>query len=546
MQHSAHFRRLWLGITVGQLGQQMTAVAVAYQVWVLTNSSFAVGMVGAAAVVPLIVFGLYGGALVDALDRRMVAILASVVLWLLSVILVAQAAIGLDQVWLLYVVAGGQSACFAVNNPARQAIVPRLLPPRMLPSANALSTLSFNLGLSVGPLAGGALIAVSGGFVLPYAIDTVTFLAALYALWRLPPIPPQRAVRRAGLQSMVEGFRFLRERTNVLMTFLVDLCAMVVAQPRALFPEPADTVYGGGARTVGILQAAPAIGAVGCDLQRMAGQDSPAGMVILICVVAYGASVAAFGLAGSLWLGVVFLAHSGAFDMISAAYRSTILQVAAPDEMRGRLQGVFVVVVAGGPRLGEAVAGSVGSIIGPTLAVVTGGCAYMVAIGLLATRIRGLPAMTPAPPGEAPSGAGQAAQDLVELAVDAVEAGVDAVEAGVDAVEAGVDAVEPGVHALEAGVDAVEPGVHTLESGVDGRQLVGLATLRRLDPHEHLVDRLDIVVQLPHLPLEVGSGNRHRRPPFDQPWHCAATGTAYWRTTFRRSAHPQLRLVITE
>ena len=390
LRQSADFRRLWVGITVSQLGQQMTAVAIAYQVWSLTRSSFAVGLVGAAAVVPMIAFGLYGGTLVDTFDRRRVALISSTGLWLLSLVLVAQAALDLDQVGLLYVVVAAQAACFAVNNPARQAIVPRLLPPAMLPSANALSVLSFNLGFTVGPLAGGALLAVGNGFTLPYAIDAVTFLAALYALWRLPPILPEGQTQRAGLRSMLEGFRFLRARTNVLMTFLVDLCAMVLAQPRALFPELADTVFGGGSRTLGLLQAAPAVGAIAAGmssgwLRRVRRQ----GLAILVCVVGYGASVAAFGLVGSLWMGVVFLALSGAFDMVSAAFRSTILQVAAPDEMRGRLQGVFVVVVAGGPRLGDMAAGSLGSILGPTLAVVAGGCACMLATALLAARFPG-------------------------------------------------------------------------------------------------------------------------------------------------------------
>ncbi|HEY9377273.1 MAG TPA: MFS transporter [Jiangellaceae bacterium] len=390
LRFSAHYRRLWAGLTVSQLGQQMTAVAVAYQVWSLTRSSFAVGLIGAFAVVPLIAFGLYGGTLVDRFDRRLVAIVSSTGLWLLSLVLVVQAVLGLDQVWLLYVVVGAQSACFAVNNPARQTIVPRLLPARLLPAANALTTLSFNLGFTVGPLAGGALIAVSNGFALPYAIDAVTFLAALYALWRLPPVPPERVVRQSGLRSMLEGFRFLRARTNVLMTFLVDMCAMVLAQPRALFPELADTVYGGGARTLGLLQAAPAIGAIIAGVSSgWLGRIRRQGLAILVCVVGYGASVAAFGLAGSLWVGVFFLALSGAFDMVSAAFRTTILQVAAPDEMRGRLQGVFIVVVAGGPRLGDMTAGTLGSLLGPTIAVVAGGCACMAATSALAVRFPG-------------------------------------------------------------------------------------------------------------------------------------------------------------
>ena len=389
LRASADYRRLWFGTSVSQLGQQMTAVALAIQVYAITRSSFAVGVVGICAFVPLVVFGLYGGAIADAVDRRVLALSASTGLWLLSIVLAVQALVGLDSVALLYVVAGLQAACYAVNNPARSAIIPRLLPAAMLPAANALSTASFNLGFTVGPLLGGVLIGWQG-LAAAYLVDCATFTAALYALWRLPSVPPLGEVRRAGLQSVLEGLRYLRTRPNVLMTFLVDLCAMVLAQPRALFPAIAGGFYGGGTRTVGVLAAAPAIGSLVAvvfsgSLSRVRRQ----GLAVMICVVLYGAAVAAFGFTRVLWLGVVMLAVSGAADMVSSVYRNTILQVATPDAMRGRLQGVFIVVVAGGPRLGDFTAGSVAAITTETFAVVSGGCACMVAVGLLAARYRG-------------------------------------------------------------------------------------------------------------------------------------------------------------
>ena len=261
LRFSADYRRLWFGLSVSQLGQQMTAVALAIQVYAITRSSFAVGVVGICAFVPLVVFGLYGGAIADSMDRRRLALVASTGLWLLSIVLAAQALLGLRSVLLLYVVAGLQAACYAVNNPARAAIIPRLLPPDMLPAANALSTASFNLGFTVGPLVGGVVIGWLG-LGAAYLVDCATFTAALYALWRLPPIPPLGEVRRAGLASVLEGLRYLRTRPNVLMTFLVDLCAMVLAQPRALFPAVAGGFYGGGTRTVGLLAASPAIGSL--------------------------------------------------------------------------------------------------------------------------------------------------------------------------------------------------------------------------------------------------------------------------------------------
>ncbi len=385
---SADFRRLWFGVSVGQLGQQMTTVAIAIQVYAITGSTFSVGLVGLFSLVPLIGFGLYGGAIADAFDRRLVGLTASIGLWVLSLALFVQALLRLDNVWVLYAIVALQSACFAVNNPARQAIIPRLIPLHLLPAASALNTLTFNLGFSLGPLLGAALISV-GGFEAVYGVDAVLFLAALYALWRLPAFPPEIDAPRVGVRSVLEGLRFLRTRPNVLMTFLVDLAAMVLAQPRAIFPELAQTTYGGGVRTVGLLQAAPAVGAMVMAVSSgWLGRIHRQGLAVLICVIGYGTSVALFGLSPWLWLALLFLALTGAFDMVSAAYRQTILLTATPDALRGRLQGVFIVVVAGGPRLGDFVAGSVRSLTTPTFAIVAGGSACVGVTLYLAARHR--------------------------------------------------------------------------------------------------------------------------------------------------------------
>lgn len=392
LQSSADYRRLWVGNTVSQLGQQMTAVTIAIQVWALTHSTFAVGLVGLFALGPLIAFGLYGGAVADAMDRRMVALVASAGLWVMSLALVWQAAVGLGSVAVLYVVVAVQSGCFAVNNPTRAAIVPRLIGTDLLPAANALNMASFNLGFTVGPLLGAFAIA-AGGYTFAYAIDAVTFTAALYALYRLPPIPPQPSegatVGRPGLRSVVEGLTFLKSARNVRMTFVLDLLAMVLAQPRALFPAVAGGFFGGGVRTIGLLQAAPAIGALLAFMfSGWVGKVRRQGVAIAVAVAVYGAAVLAFGFARALWVGVALLAMSGAADMISSAYRSTILQVAAPDNLRGRLQGVFTVVVAGGPRMGDFVAGSTAALTTPTIALAAGGAACMVGVALASARER--------------------------------------------------------------------------------------------------------------------------------------------------------------
>lgn len=393
LQASRDYRRLWIGSTVSQLGQQMTAVTIAIQVYAITRSTFAVGLVGLFSLVPLVTFGLYGGAIADVVDRRKLALAASFALWVLSLVLVAHAASGLESVAVLYAVVALQSGFYAINNPARSAIIPRLLDKELLPAANALSMASFNVGFTVGPLLG-ALAIGAGGYTFAYAVDAVTFTAALYALVKLPPVPPEsvdgQPAQRPGLRSVMEGLRFLRGAPNVRMTFILDLCAMVLAQPRALFPAVAGSFFGGGVRTVGLLQAAPAIGALlAFAFSGWVGKVHRQGVAVAACVIVYAAAVAAFGFARALWIGVACLALSGAADMVSAAYRSTILQVAAPDNLRGRLQGVFTVVVAGGPRLGDFVAGSTAALATPAIALALGGLACIAGVLIASYRQKG-------------------------------------------------------------------------------------------------------------------------------------------------------------
>jgi MFS family permease len=380
LQVSPPYRRLFFGNTVAQLGQQMTNVVVAIQVYALTHSSFYVGLVGAFGLVPLVVLGLYGGAIADAVDRRTLALVASAGLWAVSIALALQAFLGNESVWVLYGCIAVQSAFYAVNNPARSAMVPRLLDKELIPAAAALNMASFNLGFTFGPMLG-ALVIKWHGFGAAYTVDVVTFTAAYYALVRMPKMPPLANSPRAGTKSVVDGLRFLKRSPNLRMTFIVDLCAMVFAQPRALFPALAFKVYGGGAGVVGLLQAAPAAGAVVAFVfSGWISRVRLQGLAIVVAVITYGAVVGGVGLTDVLWLGVLFLAMSGMADMVSSAYRNTILQVAAPDQMRGRLQGVFIVVVAGGPRVGDFLAGSVASTVGERTALVFGGLACIVGV----------------------------------------------------------------------------------------------------------------------------------------------------------------------
>jgi MFS family permease len=380
LQVSPPYRRLFFGNTIAQLGQQMTNVAIAIQVYALTHSSFYVGLVGVFALVPLVLLGLYGGAIADAMDRRTLALLASAGLWAVSIALAVQAFAHNGSVWVLFGCIAVQSGFYAINNPARSAMVPRLLDRELMPAASALNMASFNLGFTFGPMLG-ALAIKLGGFGAAYTIDVITFSAAYYALVRLPKMPPLANSPRAGFRSVVDGLRFLRRSSNLRMTFILDLCAMVLAQPRSLFPALAYKVFGGGAGVVGLLQSAPAAGAVVAFLfSGWVGRVRLQGLAIALAVIAYGTVVGSVGLTTMLWLALLFLAMSGMADMISAAYRSTILQVAAPDELRGRIQGVFIVVVAGGPRAGDFMAGSVASVVGERLALVLGGLACIAGV----------------------------------------------------------------------------------------------------------------------------------------------------------------------
>jgi MFS family permease len=358
----------------------MTAVTVAVQVYALTESSFAVGLLGIFGLVPLVGFGLYAGSIADAVDRRVLALSASGVSWLVSLVLAAQAFLGNTEVWVIYACVAVQSASYAATSTARSALIPRLLPMHLITAAAALNAASFNLGFTVGPLLGALLISW-GGFELAYTIDALTFTATLYALFRLPAMPPTSGSPKAGLRSVLDGLSFLRRSPNVRMTFVLDLCAMVFAHPRALFPALAYKVYGGGAATVGVLQAAPAVGAlVALVVSGWVSRVRLHGVAIVLSILVYGAAVGAVGLAGALWAAVLFLAVAGAADSVSSAFRNTVLQVAAPDELRGRLQGVFIVVVAGGPRAGDFLLGSVGEAAGERVALVLGGLACIVGV----------------------------------------------------------------------------------------------------------------------------------------------------------------------
>ena len=382
LRHTA-YRRMWVGNGLSFFGFQFTSVAVPVEMYQITGSSAWVGLLGLAGLVPLLIFGLWGGAAADVVDRRKLLLASSCLAWVSTVGLLVQALLGVRSGVLLLILTAVQSAGFAVSSPARQAIIPRILPLALVPAATTLAYTTTTAGGVFGPLAAGLVFSVwgeGGGVTVAYAVDALLFTVSFWATWRLPAIPPLAVEEgapkpNAGLRGITDGLRFLVTQPVLLLSFAVDLVAMVLAMPRALFPEVAEERFGGGS-AVGWLFAAIAIGSMlGGLTSGWIGRVRRQGLALVIAVVGWGLAVGLAGLARELWLMVLLLAVGGAADLVSAVYRQSILQTFAPDRMRGRLQGVFTVVVAGGPRLGDLRAGATADLAGPTASWAGGGFA---------------------------------------------------------------------------------------------------------------------------------------------------------------------------
>jgi MFS family permease len=383
------YRRLFWGVAATMLGQQMTLVAVPYQVFALTGSSLLVGVTSIVALVPLIVFGLLGGAIADSMDRRRLMLITGVGSAATSALLAVQALLpGGGNLWLLWLLTACVSGFSAVNQPTRSAVIPAVVGAEGVPAANALAMTVRQVGVIVGPLLAGVLIAV-GDLFITYTVDALGFVVAVLLLRGLPPLPPGRVSGRlrlgAAVRGVGEGFAFLRTQPVLLMTFVVDVIAMCFAWPQAVFPELSEGRYAGSPNSLGWLFAGISIGALLMGLTSgWVSRVDRQGAVVIGAIVVWGVAIIGFGLAPSLWLAVLCLAVAGAGDMVSAVLRSSMLQLAAPEEMRGRMQGVFLVVVAGGPRLGDLRAGAIASAAGVSAAMVSGGVVVVVAMAVVA------------------------------------------------------------------------------------------------------------------------------------------------------------------
>jgi MFS family permease len=386
LRASRDFRRLWLGLLASTFGSQFTIVATYVQVFRLTGSVVAVGVIGLVGFVSLVVGTLAGSTFLDAFDRRKILIGAQLGYAVSSGTLFLGALAGRPPIGLIYAAVAGIAATSAIDGPTRNAMTPRLIERQLLPAAAALNQLTWNGAGLVGPALAGVVVAKLG-FPWAYAIDLASIGLLLLASISVRPMPPEEGEQvTVGWRAVREGFAFLRGRRVLQSTFLVDIIAMVFGMPRALFPVLALTQFHRGETVVGLLFAAPAVGAfVGAATTGWVGRVRHQGLAVIWAVVVWGAGITAFGLVGShLWLGLFFLAVAGAADVISAVFRNTILQLTIPERLRGRLFGIHILVVTGGPRLGDLEAGLVAAAFSPTVSVVSGGLLCIAGTALLA------------------------------------------------------------------------------------------------------------------------------------------------------------------
>ncbi|OMH34888.1 MFS transporter [Tersicoccus sp. Bi-70] len=399
LKRSSAYRRMWVGMSLSAMGSNIALVAVSLQVFSITGQSLYVGILGIFALVPLVVFGLYGGSIADVHDRRRVALVSAGIMWASSAGMAIQAWAGLHNIGVLYLLVALNSAGTAINQPTRSAIIPQLVGKELLPAANALGMITFTMAAMIGPMVGGFLVA-SVGYGWTYTLDVLSFAFAWWGLFTLPPLKPVGATGTPGLRSVLEGFAFLATRPNVRGTFVIDLIAMITAAPRALIPAIGALALGGGEATAGALLAAIALGSFLAGLfSGPLGAVRRQGLAVLWSVAAWGLCIGVLGLtvlaAGrdtdgvvSLWVVPALLActAAGVADSISSVFRSTILQSAAPDHLRGRLSGVFVVVVAGGPRIGDAVAGGATTLFSEGTVLFLGGLLCIALTAVMAWR----------------------------------------------------------------------------------------------------------------------------------------------------------------
>ena len=390
LRQSRDFRLLWVGELISNTGSQVTVVAVFIQVFELTDSSAAVGLVGLVQLVGLVIATVLASPLIDRVDRRNMLLVSAAGQAVASLALLGGALAGDPPIVLVYAAAAVSGGLAGVSLSTRAAVTPNVVPRSLLSSAMALNQVMFTTGLIVGPALGGIIVG-RAGLAWAYGLDAATFGAAIVAVLLLSRQPPRRetAGQTQGWRSFVEGVRYLRGRPILQTIFTVDLIAMIFGMPRALFPVLAVERFDAGEEIVGALFSAVAVGALlGALTTGWVNRIRRQGLAVMVAVAVWGAGIVAFGLVGDhLWLAFACLAVAGAADVVSAVFRGTILQQSVPDDLRGRLSAVNILVVTGGPRLGDFEAGAVAALTSPTVSVVSGGAACIVGVVVLSALV---------------------------------------------------------------------------------------------------------------------------------------------------------------
>ncbi len=378
LRRSKDFRYLFFGELVSLIGSGLTVVAVPFQLFSLTGSSLQVGLASLAQLVPLIACSFVGGAIADTYDRRRVLLVAEVAMAGCSTALALNSTVGSKpEVWPIYLFSAALAGLSGIESPTRVAAAASVLDRSDLTQMGALFQALFQTSSVVGPFLAGIVISTAG-LGAAYWADVASFGAAFAGAWLLRPLPPAHQVTAMGWKAVKEGFRFLRGDRALQNVYLIDLVAMVLGMPRALFPAIGTVLFHGGARTVSYLYTAVSAGAlVGALATGWVAHVKRQGRAVVIAVLVWGASIAAFGLVGSLPVALVCLAVAGWADVVSAIFRNSILQLRVPDRLRGRMNAIQTAVVAGGPRLGDFESGVVATLVSPTFAVVSGGLASM-------------------------------------------------------------------------------------------------------------------------------------------------------------------------
>ncbi|HEY3897881.1 MAG TPA: MFS transporter [Chthoniobacter sp.] len=371
-------RLLYVGEFVSSMGSMLTVVVLPYQIFHLTHSSLAVGMIGIAQLAPLLGTGLIGGAYADSMDRRKLVIFSALALLACAIAFALNSNGSQPQLWLIYLLAAIASAAKGFYEPTLQAMMPRLAAPEEMPALSALNSLKGTTAMVVGPALGGILIA-RFGIAATYWTDALSYLVFLGTLLGMSPMPASSSAPSPGLKSIQEGIHYAANRQDLIGTYLVDFVAVIFGMPMALFPAIAETF--GGAATLGWLYAAPSAGAfVAALLSGWTKRIRRHGAAIAIAASVWGLAIIAFGFTKNLPLSLFFLALAGGADMVSGIFRTTIWNTTIPDHLRGRMAGIEMLSYMSGPLLGNAESGLAAALAGTQFAVVSGGVLCVIGV----------------------------------------------------------------------------------------------------------------------------------------------------------------------